>query len=74
MARDTGSAARQAGAEVFTRRSSGLIKSAGTYDVFIFNLGLISVGIAVALDQYLRPGVLSGSQRRPVVAYRCSGC
>ncbi len=49
------------GEEVFVRKSSGLIRAAGSYDVFIFNIGLISVGIAVALDQLygnsLYPGV-----------------
>lgn len=54
-------ASRPAGVEIFTRRASGLIKSAGTYDVFIFNLGLISVGIAVALDQYLGPAFYPGA-------------
>ena len=49
------------GEQVFTRRASGLIRTAGTYDVFIFNIGLISVGIAVALDQYLGPSLYPGA-------------
>lgn len=47
--------------EVFVRRSSGLIRAAGTYDVFIFNIGLISVGIAVALDQLYGPSLYKGA-------------
>jgi amino acid transporter len=48
-------------AQVFTRRASGLIRTAGTYDVFIFNIGLISVGIAVALNQFIGPAFYPGS-------------
>lgn len=33
---------------VFLRKSSGLVKVAGFWDVFIYNIGLISVGIGVA--------------------------
>jgi basic amino acid/polyamine antiporter, APA family len=48
------------GDQVFTRRASGLIRTAGTYDVFIFNIGLISVGIAVALNQFIGPAFYPG--------------
>ena len=48
------------GKKVFLRRSSGLIKSASTWDVFIFNVGLVSVGIGVAnmllYTSYIYPG------------------
>jgi amino acid transporter len=47
--------------DVFVRRSSGLIRAAGTYDVFIFNIGLISVGIAVALNQLIGPALYPGA-------------
>jgi amino acid transporter len=47
--------------DVFVRKSSGLIRAAGTYDVFIFNIGLISVGIAVALDQLYGPSLYPGA-------------
>lgn len=57
----TAGSAGATGAEVFTRRASGLIRTAGTYDVFIFNIGLISVGIAVALNQYLGPAFYPGA-------------
>lgn len=36
---------------VFLRKASGLIKTASATDVFFFNLGLVSIGIAVALTQ-----------------------
>lgn len=49
------------GDQVFTRRASGLIRTAGTYDVFIFNIGLISVGIAVALNQFIGPAFYPGA-------------
>jgi APA family basic amino acid/polyamine antiporter len=46
---------------VFVRKSSGLIRSAGALDVFIYNLGLISVGIAIAFNQYYGPALYPGS-------------
>ncbi len=55
--------ASQAGSgdQVFTRKASGLIRSAGSFDVFIFNIGLISVGIAVALNQLIGPAFYPGA-------------
>lgn len=47
--------------QVFTRKASGLIRSAGSFDVFIFNIGLISVGIAVALNQLIGPAFYPGA-------------
>ena len=47
--------------ELFVRRSSGLLRTAGAYDVFIFNVGLISVGIAVAFNQFIGPSAYPGS-------------
>lgn len=48
------------GEKVFLRRASGLIKSAGTLDVFIYDTGLVSVGIGVAtmvlFGSYIYPG------------------
>lgn len=53
-----------AGEKVFLRRASGLIKSASTSDVFIFNTGLVSVGIGIAnmilFASYLYPGASIG--------------
>jgi amino acid transporter len=40
---------------IFLRKSSGLRRSASALDVFIFNTGLISVGLAVALSAYYIP-------------------
>jgi hypothetical protein len=55
-----------AGGGVFSRPASGLIRVAGSADVFIYNVGLVSVGIAIALNQYygpsLYPAPASGSR------------
>jgi APA family basic amino acid/polyamine antiporter len=40
---------------LFLRQSSGLVKSAGLIDVFIFNVGLVSVGIGLAYTQRFGP-------------------
>lgn len=53
-----------AGKKVFLRRASGLIKSASTWDVFIYDLGLVSVGIGIATMvlycTYMYPGASLG--------------
>jgi len=46
---------------VFTRRASGLVRVAGAWDTFIFNIGLVSVGIAIALNQYYGPSLYGGA-------------
>src|SRR5947208_15895966 len=46
--------------QAFLRKSSGLVRSAGAADVFFFNLGLIIVGIAIALDQLFGPAFYPG--------------
>jgi amino acid transporter len=51
----------QAGEQVFLRKSSGLVKSAGPFDVFVYNFGLISVGIAVTLAHLNVPGNYAGA-------------
>jgi amino acid transporter len=43
--------APQVKSELFLRPSSGLVKSAGLVDVFIFDVGLISIGIGIAYSQ-----------------------
>ncbi len=52
------------GQKVFLRKASGLIKSAGTLDVFIYDTGLVSVGIGVAMimlyASYMYPGGSTG--------------
>lgn len=40
---------------IFLRKSSGLVRAAGLWDVFIYNVGLISVGIGVAYTQRFGP-------------------
>ena len=42
-------------ATAFTRKSSGLVRTAGPADVMIFNLGLISVGAAIATNHFFGP-------------------
>ena len=51
---------------VFSRQASGLIRVAGSWDVFIFNVGLVSVGIAIAFNQYYGPSLYPGAS--PAVA------
>lgn len=60
MARAT--ASRQASTEgVFLRKASGLIKTAGTLDVFIYNMGLVSVGIGLGTMLLYGPAVYYGA-------------
>ena len=53
-------AARPGGA--FSRQASGLIRVAGSWDVFIYNVGLVSVGIAIAFNQYYGPSLYPGAE------------
>lgn len=46
---------------VFSRSASGLIRVAGSWDVFIYNVGLVSVGIAIAFNQYYGPSLYPGA-------------
>ena len=46
---------------VFSRKASGLIRVGGGLDVFIFNVGLVSVGIAIAFNQYYGPSLYPGA-------------
>ncbi|MGI8571979.1 MAG: amino acid permease [Solirubrobacteraceae bacterium] len=48
------------GDRVFLRKASGLIKTAGTVDVFIFNVGLVSIGIGVGGLLLYGPAVYPG--------------
>lgn len=45
---------------VFARPASGLVRVAGSWDVFIFNIGLVSIGIAIAFNQYYGPSLYPG--------------
>jgi amino acid transporter len=55
-------AQQQPSAGVFSRPASGLIRVAGSWDVFIYNIGLVSVGIAIALNQYYGPSLYPGAR------------
>ena len=57
------SEANAPGAErgVFSRPASGLIRVAGSSDVFIFNVGLVSIGIAIAFNQLYGPSLYPGA-------------
>lgn len=46
---------------VFSRPASGLIRVAGSSDVFIFNVGLVSIGIAIAFNQLYGPSLYPGA-------------
>jgi amino acid transporter len=48
--------------EVFSRKASGLVRVGNTLDVFIFNVGLVSVGIAIAYNQLYGPSFYPGAQ------------
>ncbi|HEX2318793.1 MAG TPA: amino acid permease [Streptosporangiaceae bacterium] len=47
---------------VFSRKASGLVRVGNTLDVFIFNVGLVSVGIAIAYNQLYGPSFYPGAQ------------
>src|SRR6266536_1620030 len=47
---------------VFSRKASGLVRVGSTLDVFIFNVGLVSVGIAIDYNQYYGPSLYPGAQ------------
>lgn len=48
------------GDRVFLRKASGLIKTAGATDVFIFNVGLVSIGIGLGTALLYGPAVYPG--------------
>jgi amino acid transporter len=48
------------GDRVFLRKASGLIKTAGTTDVFVFNVGLVSIGIGIGGLLLYGPAVYPG--------------
>src|SRR3954468_4299570 len=53
-------ASRAAGDRVFLRKASGLIKTASTTDVFIYNVGLVSIGIGIGGLLLYGPSVYPG--------------
>src|SRR3954466_5129330 len=66
MSRRSEAVAERSGATgqggVFSRPASGLVRVAGSWDVFIFNVGLVSVGLAIAFNQYYGPSLSPGAQ------------
>lgn len=45
---------------IFLRRASGLIRTAGTLDTFIYNIGLVSVGLGVGTIMFYGPAFYPG--------------
>jgi amino acid transporter len=56
----TGTSAGGATDRVFLRKASGLIKTAGATDVFIFNIGTISIGIGIGGLLLYGPAIYPG--------------
>jgi amino acid transporter len=49
-----------AGERVFLRRASGLIKTASNTDVFIYDIGLVSIGLGLGFILFFGPAVYLG--------------
>src|SRR5256885_5702752 len=49
-----------AGERVFLRKASGLIKSASNTDVFIYDIGLVSIGLGLGFLLFFGPAVYLG--------------
>jgi APA family basic amino acid/polyamine antiporter len=56
----TGTSAGSGSDRVFLRKASGLIKTAGATDVFIFNIGTISIGIGIGGLLLYGPAIYPG--------------
>src|SRR6266496_2922047 len=52
--------ATSAGERVFLRKASGLIKSASNTDVFIYDIGLVSIGLGLGFLLFYGPAVYLG--------------
>jgi APA family basic amino acid/polyamine antiporter len=46
---------------VFSRQASGLIRVGSSFDVFVYNVGLVSIGIAIAFNQFYGPSLYPGA-------------
>src|SRR6184192_194252 len=53
-------AASAAGERVFLRKASGLIKTASNTDVFIYDVGLVSIGLGLGFLLYFGPAFYLG--------------
>ena len=49
---------------IFLRKASGLIRTASGTDTFIYNLGLVSVGLGVASIMFYGPAYYPGGDLR----------
>ena len=45
---------------IFLRKASGLIRTAGAFDTFVFNIGLVSVGLGVGTIMFYGPAYYAG--------------
>jgi amino acid transporter len=45
---------------IFLRKASGLVRTAGSLDTFIFNIGLVSVGLGIASIMFYGPAYYPG--------------
>ena len=45
---------------IFLRKASGLIRTAGTFDTFVYNIGLVSVGLGLVTMLYYGPAFYPG--------------
>ena len=68
---DTVASGSTAAPGVFSRKASGLVRVGSSLDVFIFNVGLVSVGIAIAYNQFYGPSLYPGGPpvRIPISAH-----
>ena len=61
MDSNTEATGESGGDRVFLRKASGLIKTASTTDVVIFNIGVVSIGIGIAGVLFYGPAVYPGA-------------
>lgn len=46
--------------EMFVRRASGLVRTAGTFDVLAYNINFISIGLLLTFMLLLMPALYPG--------------
>jgi len=57
MSSTSGSGGEQ---RIFLRKASGLIRTASSFDTFVYNIGLVSVGLGVGTIMYYGPAFYPG--------------